>query len=185
MALDSPLSWGQVAALALTVGWAPADAVYAVAITEPESARIVNNVQAGQPYDTTGWGLWQITPGNSVPQYGIDDAMLNGLNNARAAHYKWREAGGFSPWTTYEHQLEVPYLPAAERAVAAVAKLSVTSLHRLVDSAAGGAGLSNWTPDAALIKADAELKRLLSKYNSALVSQRMAYARMGVQGWLP
>jgi len=132
MALQAPLSWEQVAALAIKGGFPPGPAVIATAITEPESARIQNNVQQGQPYATTGWGLWQITPGDSEPQFGIDNAMLDGLNNARAAVAKWRGAGGFSPWTTYENGLEDPYIADAQLAVEAVTHLTAAQLDKLV-----------------------------------------------------
>jgi hypothetical protein len=59
-------------------------------------------IQKGQPYATTGWGPWQITPGNSEPQFGTDYALLNWRSNALAAVAKYRQAGGsFSPWTTF------------------------------------------------------------------------------------
>jgi hypothetical protein len=74
----------------------------AAAITGAESGFNPRIVQQGQPYATTGWGLWQITPGNSVPSVGIDQQLLNGPTNARAAVAKYRAAGGFSPWTTFE-----------------------------------------------------------------------------------
>lgn len=75
----------------------------AAAITGAESGFNPRAVQAGQPYATTGWGLWQITPGNSEPQAGINAQLLNGPSNAIAAVAKYHGAGGnFSPWTTYE-----------------------------------------------------------------------------------
>jgi hypothetical protein len=74
----------------------------AAAITGAESGFNPRAVQQGQPYATTGWGLWQITPGDSEPQFGINQALLNGPANARAAVAKYRGAGGFSPWTTFE-----------------------------------------------------------------------------------
>jgi hypothetical protein len=74
----------------------------AAAITGAESGFNPRIVQQGQPYATTGWGLWQITPGNSEPQAGIDGQLLNGPSNAIAAVAKYRGAGGFSPWTTFE-----------------------------------------------------------------------------------
>jgi hypothetical protein len=53
-----------------------------------------NVMQQGQPWATTGWGLWQITPGNS--------SLLNPQLNAIAAVAKYRGAGNsFSPWTTF------------------------------------------------------------------------------------
>lgn len=72
------------------------------AITGAESGFRANAVQQGQPYATTGWGPWQITPGNSEPQYGTDYGLLNWRSNALAAVAKFRQAGGsFSPWTTF------------------------------------------------------------------------------------
>ena len=79
-----------------------ATARIAAAITGAESGFNPNAVQKGQPYATTGWGLFQITPGDSEPQFGINQALLNPVNNARAAVAKYRSAGGFSPWTTFE-----------------------------------------------------------------------------------
>lgn len=84
----------------------------AQAITVPESGRRPSAVQQGQPYSTTGWGLWQITPGNSEPQAGINNALLNPHNNAIAAVAKYHGSGGFGPWTTYENGLYRPYLLA-------------------------------------------------------------------------
>ncbi len=73
----------------------------AQAITGAESGYDVTVVQAGQAYATTGWGLWQITPGDSEPQVAVNQGLLNGPANARAAVAKYNSAGGFSPWTTY------------------------------------------------------------------------------------
>ncbi|HEX5115724.1 MAG TPA: transglycosylase SLT domain-containing protein [Pseudonocardiaceae bacterium] len=74
----------------------------AEAITGAESSFLPGIIQAGQPYSTTGWGLWQITPGNSVPAYGEDYQLLDPWNNAEAAVAKFDAAGGFSPWTTFD-----------------------------------------------------------------------------------
>jgi hypothetical protein len=74
----------------------------AAAITGAESGFNPRAVQAGQPYATTGWGLWQITPGNSEPQAGINGQLLDPFRNALAAVSKFDQAGhSFSPWTTY------------------------------------------------------------------------------------
>jgi hypothetical protein len=77
------------------------DARIAAAITFCESSFEPGIIQAGQPYSTTGWGLWQITPGNSVSQYGTDFRILDPWNNAEAAVNKFDGAGGFTPWTTF------------------------------------------------------------------------------------
>jgi Transglycosylase SLT domain len=73
----------------------------AAAITYCESSFEPGAIQPGEPYSTTGWGLWQITPGNSVSHYGTDFQVLDPWNNAEEAVYKYNAAGGFSPWTTY------------------------------------------------------------------------------------
>jgi hypothetical protein len=148
------LSMEQVAAAALAAGWTPAQAVIATAITSCESSRDATVVQAGQPYATTGWGLWQITPGDSVPRFGTDKQLLNPLANARAAHYKWEQAGGWDPWTTYEDGCYRQWLPAAEKAVAAVAHLSAAQRRALAAEAGsggdtgtgGGASGEDWSP---------------------------------------
>jgi hypothetical protein len=141
---EEPLSFEQVAALALAGGFPPGPAVIATAITTCESSRIQDAIQPDQPYDTTGWGLWQITPGDSEPQFGINNALLDGLNNARAAYAKYTGAGGFSPWTTYGNSCYAQYLPQAEAAVGQAASLSPAQLARLVadirPGAAGAAG---------------------------------------------
>lgn len=151
--MAEPLSWDQVAAVAIGAGWPPGPAVIAVSITEPESARIASAIQPDQPYATTGWGLWQITPGDSEPQYGINQAMLDPLNNAKAALAKYRGAGGFDPWTTWSAGKNVPYIPEAEAAVQFVTGLSKKKLDRLVKQArkgepggAAGGGILDWSP---------------------------------------
>jgi hypothetical protein len=73
----------------------------AAAITYCESSYEPGVIQPDEPYSATGWGLWQITPGNSVPEYGTDFQVLDPWNNAEEAVYKYDAAGGFSPWTTY------------------------------------------------------------------------------------
>jgi hypothetical protein len=83
----------------------------AAAITGAESSFYPGIIQPGVDYcgsgsDKAGWGLWQITCGNSVPQYGTDFQVLDPWNNAEAAVYKCKqdEAVGdncFDPWATY------------------------------------------------------------------------------------
>lgn len=133
----------QIAAVARAAGFPAGAAVYAVAITHPEAGANSSAVQAGQPYATTGWGLWQITPGNSEPQFGIDNALLNPRANARAAHAKWSAAGGFSPWTTFMDGAYGPFLPGAEAAVRDVYRLSAANLQRLVNQAGSGGSYSD------------------------------------------
>lgn len=61
-----------------------------------------NAIQRGQPYDTTGWGCWQITPGDSVPSVGVDKELLDLDTNARAAFEKWK-VQGLGAWSTYKN----------------------------------------------------------------------------------
>ena len=78
----------------------------AAAITGAESSFYPGIIQPGVDYcgsgaDKAGWGLWQITCGDSVPQYGVDFQVLDPWNNAEAAVSKYDAADGFSPWATY------------------------------------------------------------------------------------
>jgi hypothetical protein len=99
------LTYAQLEGVWIAAGGDPSAASTMAAIAYPESGANPGSVQQGQPYSTTGWGLWQITPGNSIPAAGIDNALLNPLNNAKAAVAKYNAAkkrgNGFSPWTTY------------------------------------------------------------------------------------
>jgi hypothetical protein len=71
-------------------------------ITGAEASFDPGIIQAGMPYSTTGWGLWQITPGNSEPTFGEDYQLLDPWNNAEAAVAKYNGDGdSFDPWTTY------------------------------------------------------------------------------------
>lgn len=87
------------------------DPQIAAAIAGAESSFLPGNIQPGVDYcdagsDRAGWGLWQITCGNSVSQFGTDFQLLDPWNNAEAAVFKCEAdiAIGdncFDPWTTY------------------------------------------------------------------------------------
>jgi hypothetical protein len=87
------------------------DAQVAAAITGAESSFLPGIIQPGVDYcgagaDRAGWGLWQITCGNSVPQFGTDFQVLDPWNNAEEAVFKCvqdMDAGFncFAPWTTF------------------------------------------------------------------------------------
>lgn len=86
-------------------GGDPKDAPYMAAVSVREAGLRPGVIQQGVPYATTGWGLWQITPGNSVPTAGIDFELLNPLTNAKAAVAKFNASkkatgDGSRPWTT-------------------------------------------------------------------------------------
>jgi hypothetical protein len=92
----------------------------AAAITGAESSFYPGIIQPDVDYcgsgsDKAGWGLWQITCGNSVPQYGSDFQVLDPWNNAEAAVYKCKEdmAAGyncFTPWSTWASGAYTNYL---------------------------------------------------------------------------
>lgn len=95
---------------ALIAAGFPTDACKTMdAIAGAESSWKVGCIQAGQPYETTGWGTWQITPGNEVSFIGVDYQLLDLFTNARAAHFLWL-ARGFEPWTTYNNGVYKRYL---------------------------------------------------------------------------
>jgi hypothetical protein len=109
--VTSPISYAAAEGYWIAAGGPADQAATAAAIAEAESSLIPDNTQQGQPYATTGWGLWQITPGDSEPQYGTDSALNDPLTNAKAAVAKYKSAGNnFSPWTTYEDGAYKRYL---------------------------------------------------------------------------
>lgn len=63
-----------------------------------------NVKQKGQPLSRTGWGIWQITPG--------DPSLLDPHRNARAAVAKYRSQG-LRAWTTYTTGRYKAYLVSA------------------------------------------------------------------------
>lgn len=79
-----------------------------VAIAYAESGG-TNAIQKAQPYSTTGWGTWQITPGNSVPTVGVDLALLDLDTNAEAAFAKYRMQG-LRAWSTYNSGIYKKFL---------------------------------------------------------------------------
>lgn len=96
------LSYSQVMALWEWAGGSPSSAPIAAAIAVCESSLNPGAIQAGQPYSSTGWGLWQITDGASVPaSIGQNYQLLNPYVNAQAAVYKYNKAGGnfWDPWS--------------------------------------------------------------------------------------
>ena len=88
---------------------APTMAAIGLAESRGENVR-----QRGQPYDRTGWGIWQITPGDSEPQFGVDRALLDPRRNARAARAK-EEQQGLGAWATYTSGAYRDFLPRGTR----------------------------------------------------------------------
>jgi hypothetical protein len=142
------LSDNQLAALLRQVGVPAGDAAYLVAIAHPESGANPASIQQGQPYDTTGWGLWQITPGDSVPGVGVNNALLSPENNARAAKDKL-DSQGLDAWTTYTGGLYQPYFADAESAVSDVYGMSQADVAKLAASAGKG-GAAGTSPSSGI-----------------------------------
>jgi hypothetical protein len=82
-----------------------------------------NAIQQNEPYATTGWGCWQITPGNSEPSVGVDLQLLDLYTNALAARKKF-DAQGLQAWSTYNNGVYKKYLgfQRAERSMSAPVK---------------------------------------------------------------
>lgn len=126
----------QMAAALRLAGVSPGDAAYLVATSHPESGGC-NVIQQGQPYGLTGWGVWQITPGNSEPQFGINNALLSLWPNAEAAAAKL-SSQGLGAWTTITSGAYLPYFSAAKSAVGTVWGLSASQVQSLAKSAGKG-----------------------------------------------
>lgn len=104
-------SFAQLEALWINAGGSKATAPVAAAIALAESAGCST---ALNPTDNNGsqssFGLWQVSNGtHSPPAANIYDANVN----AKQAVAKWRNAGGFSPWGTYDTGAYKRYLSGA------------------------------------------------------------------------
>src|ERR1035437_3547867 len=91
--MATTLTFGQLESLWVGNGGDPNWAPTMAGIAFMESGGNYLSVQQGQPYATTGWGLWQITPGNSEPQVGTDNQLLDQNLNAHAALAKFASQG--------------------------------------------------------------------------------------------
>ena len=109
---NGTLGFARIEGYWVAAGGPASKAATAAAIAGAESSYYPGSIQPNQPYATTGWGLWQITPGNSESQFCVDFRLLDPWNNAEAAVAKFRGAGNsFSPWTTYRNGAYLDYLP--------------------------------------------------------------------------
>jgi len=107
------LGFARIEGYWVAAGGPASKAATAAAIAGAESTYYPGNIQPNQAYSQTGWGLWQITPGNSESQFCVDFRLLDPWNNAEAAVAKFRAAGdSFSPWTTYNDGAYRSFLPA-------------------------------------------------------------------------
>jgi hypothetical protein len=130
------LSDEQLAALLRKAGVDAGNAAYLVAIAHPESGANPQAVQQGQPYSTEGWGLWQITPGNSEPNIATNSGLLNAQKNADAAAAKLHSQG-LGAWTTYSDGAFQPYFAAAKQAVSKVYGFPMSTVDQLVSETKG------------------------------------------------
>lgn len=134
--MTNRLSAAQIFTIARIAGFSPSEAIIATAITMPESGANADAIQQGQPYATTGWGLWQITPGNSVPSVAVDYGLLIPQNNADAAYIKFvGSRRTFHPWTTWTHGLYLPWIGWAQAGAQAAGGGNIT-----IPTSGGGSG---------------------------------------------
>ena len=115
-----------------------------VALAVPESGADPSAVQKGQPYNLTGWGAWQITPGDSEPQCGVDQQLLDLMANA-CAMAATLKSQGLRAWTTFDKGVYKPYLGWAEQGVnsmstAGLSCQPVQTSSASVDAAAAASG---------------------------------------------
>lgn len=140
------LSFAQLEGYWVAAGGPPDVAADAAAITSPESGYQPGAIQQGTSYcgagsDKTGWGLWQITCGDSVPAFCVDFQILDPWNNAEAAVAKYKAAGNsFSPWTSYKSQ---KYYDALAANAPPPAPAQVTDLGQFVPIGVAPAGTHN------------------------------------------
>lgn len=109
----SQVSLEQIAQAAYNAGFRGLDLIRATAITIPESGSDPTRIQQGQPMHLTGWGAWQITPGNA--------ALLDLQANANAAFEKYQRSGNtFQPWSVWPNHVTADMLAKAGVAAAQI-----------------------------------------------------------------
>ncbi len=134
------------------------------AIAMAESSGNPSSIQQGVPYGSQGWGLWQITPGDSEPQVGSNQARLKPVTNARAAVAKYNSQG-LGAWTTYTSGAYKRYMGGA------------STTGSMQQSLAGGSGTPS-TSTAANPQAMSTIEQLMankmSSYEAAQPTAQMA-----------
>jgi hypothetical protein len=115
---NGPLTFAQVEGYWIKAGGPASQAARAAATAGRESGLYPGQIQFGPPpYNVTGWGLWQITPGTSVSQFCVDYALLDPWNNAEAAVAKYNAAHGWGPWNggvTPPNPAPAPVMPSGD-----------------------------------------------------------------------
>lgn len=161
-ATGGTLSYSQLEGLWESGGGPATVAPIAAAIAMAESAgRDV--MQQGQPFATTGWGYWQITPGG--PQY------LDPMTNARKAVADYHERG-FEPWTTFNDGAYRQFLHGnipASAAPGGGAMAAFKAIHDPKWTGPGGAigAIGRAALHKATAAANAKLQRLAAQHPAA------------------
>ena len=136
--IPGALSFAQLEAYWIVAGGDPSYAPTMAGIAVAESGGVPDNTQKGQPAATTGWGLWQITPGTSEPQVGTNAQLNDPMKNAEAAVAKFNaaKAAGEDPLTPWTGN------PIGQVALNSGGALSLASAEALTTQLASSRGFS-------------------------------------------
>jgi len=111
-----------IAQHAYDAGWRGDDLLTAVAVAYAESGGnpLSYNPEsaASTPTGKGSYGLWQVYL-KAHPEFAGWD-LYDPATNARAAYRVWQARRSFWPWSTYQHNSHVKYLPKAAIEVAAI-----------------------------------------------------------------
>ena len=161
---DHHLTTSEIEQAWISGGGPKALAPIMAAIAMAESSGNPSSIQQGVPYGSQGWGLWQITPGDSEPQVGSNQALLNPVTNARAAVAKYNSQG-LQAWTTYTSGAYKRYMGGT------------STTGSMQQSLAGGSGTPS-TSTAANPQAMSTIEQLMankmSSYEAAQPTAQMA-----------
>lgn len=131
-----------VAAMAAKrAGWTGDDLVLAVAIAGAESTwnPSATNLNAN---GSTDYGLWQVNSVHATILASGD--WRDPYSNARMAHQVWAQAGGWTPWVTFNEGLHAQHIPAA-RAALSGSDVVATQPCTSGDAPSGPDRLTPWT----------------------------------------
>lgn len=113
--MTGKLSFTDLLKLAQNAGFTGQDAINAAAIAQAESGGDPNaynpETAAGTPQDKGSYGLWQIYL-NVHPEFEGQN-LYDPSTNARAAFKVYSDAGGFTPWSTYNNGKYAVFLASA------------------------------------------------------------------------
>jgi hypothetical protein len=119
--------------------WTGRDLQIAVAVAAAESGhRDITGPTVGRG---TMRGRWQINDG-AHPDLVASGDWRNPADNARMAHTVWKDAGGWSPWTTYTSGAYLSHMDEAAHSVGgsvASPAVAAVAVARIVPAGASGA----------------------------------------------